>query len=95
MQASTEPTTMSIEALKTIEKMQDGVQVVCRWPGNVFPDALFGSSDLKALASAYIRLKEAADDVLETWGESWDCSRDPGHREMGIPFDRLNEALKH
>lgn len=60
-----------------------------------FPTLYSDRLTFKALASAYIRLKEAADDVLETWGESWDCSRDPGHREMGIPFDRLNEALKH
>jgi hypothetical protein len=38
-------------------------------------------------------IEEAARQVVETWGEEWDCSRSPGHEGMRRVIDALVKAL--
>lgn len=62
-----------------------------RWTGE-FTD--FDAADLKALADSHTKLLEAAKALSDAWGDSWDCSADPGHHLMNGPQTELIAAIE-
>ncbi len=67
---------------------------VCdRWACNDCDTVFCPAFQLEQLAAERDALRALLTVLLDAWGDSWDCSRSPGHDKMHEATERVCQAL--